>query len=141
MILPTIFEMSLVGVFDRGVPNRERIVLRPTDKVNLHEFFLVLAVRLDNGMVMPIHNQAFWFPDIELAPPGWIVVYTGPGTSTRTTIPESGQPAHTFHWGNKQTVLNRPEVVPILFSLGGILTPPLQAGDKVLPSLPARPGP
>lgn len=123
MILPTVFELAMVGVVDRGVPNRERIVLRPTENVNLHAFFLTLAVRAMNGMVQPLQDNVFWFPELVVTPPSWVVVYTGPGTQQKTVMPDSHQLAHTLHWGKMHTVFDHPDIVPVVFALGAILLP------------------
>lgn len=127
MILPTITELTIIGVADRGVPNRERILLRPAEAVNLQAFFITLGVRAEQpGMIRPLHDHVFWFPEEIVSPPSWIVVYTGPGSPGKSTIPESGQPAYTFHWGKQQTVLNDANIVPVLFGLGSVLVPSVE---------------
>lgn len=136
MILPTADQILLIGAIDRGVPNRERIVFRPAEPINLLQFVVCLALREPAGMVRPINDRVFWFPDMVVEPPCWIVLYTGPGTARTTTLPPSSQPAYTFHWGFPYTALNDPAVVPVILGLGSIVIPTLLAGEQALPAKP-----
>jgi hypothetical protein len=138
MILPTISELALLGVADAGVPNRERIIIRPTESINMAEFFLALGFRQPSGMIVPIPDLVFWFPKIQLVPPGWFIVYTGPGKPEVSNVPNTGETAYTYHWGRPQTVFIHPDLVPVLFSLGGILIgPPILTQHR--PALPGKP--
>ena len=105
MILPIVQELSVFGLVDRGVPNQERIILRPTELVNLMQFVVTIALREEGGMVRPLNDHIFWFPELIVAPPSWILLYTGPGTPRETIISESNQPAYTLHWGKPNTIL------------------------------------
>lgn len=121
MIFPPIFELSLVGLYDAGIPNRERIVIRPTEKVNLAQFGIILAFRNPNGMTTPIRDNFFWFGELEISPPSWIVVATSEGKYDLLKDPVGGQDIHMFHWGRKTTIFNRPEFAPILIQLSSIV--------------------
>ena len=121
--LPTIEELTFVGAFDRGKPNDERIVLRPTRPVNLAEYIACLSVQSPNGQIIPLQNQMFWFSEEIVEPPAWIFLYTGSGTRRITKTQQSGETALVLHWGHRQTVLQDERVTPVVFRLGGLLTP------------------
>lgn len=125
MLLPTITELSIVGVGDAGVANQERVVIRPTEAIDLGGYGLFLGQLQKNGMVLPLFDQFLWFGDGEISPPSWLVVYTGPGTPQITTMRETGQPAYTVHWGKPYTVFQNPGIVPVLFRFDAIGIGPL----------------
>jgi hypothetical protein len=140
IVLPPIYQLAMLGVADAGVPNRERIVLRPTEQVNLLSFLLVLALRGEDQVIYPLNDNAFWFPDQVIAPPSWLLVYTGVGKPTQTVIPETGQAAYTMHWGKTYTLFNDPRVVPVIFGLASLLQPAHQVSQAVARALaPGRP--
>jgi hypothetical protein len=120
MFFPPVIDLSMIGVFDAGVPNKERIYLRPTDVIKLTGFGLFLA-RLDpeTGTVRPIHNFCFWFDDREVEPPSWICIYTGKGTPNQTTT-KDGQPHYTYFWGNSSTLFGNPSMTAVLFKPNAI---------------------
>ena len=128
MILPTIHELTVVGVADAGVPNRERIVLRPTQAVDLAEFGLFIGIKTTLDMVTPAPDLFFWFGELTVHPPAWIVIYTGSGQYQQSIVPGTTDTAHTYHWGRPHTLFHTPEVVPVLFRLGGI-----EIGDSPWP--------
>jgi hypothetical protein len=122
-ILATINELTLVGVADRGVPNKERIVLRPTEAVGLSAFALIVVFLRDDQTAIPLRDYFFWFGDLTVAPPGWIYVYSGPGENSVSEIGSTGQtkqPVHVLHWGKEHVLFNDDRVHPALVRLGGI---------------------
>ncbi len=134
MILPPILELSLQGVFDSGVPNRERIILRPTEDVDLTQFGIMLGVRMDGGAVWPIRDQFFWFGNIRVAPPSWIVVVTRAGEFRTTNHPKTGHTIYWMFWGRNEVVFSDGKIVPVVFQIGSVLI-----GGHVTPPVPPPP--
>jgi hypothetical protein len=129
MILPWATELKLVGVVDAGVPNNERIGLQPTEPVNLAQFGLIIGMRHPNGAVLPLRDNFFWFGDLVVEPPSWVVVFTGEG-NYHEWYSSSGDKVHTLYWGRKVTMFGVPNIVPVLIRIDGILiadTPTLPA--------------
>jgi hypothetical protein len=117
-------ELVLEGVYDRGVPNRERIVLRPTQRIRLAEYIVTLALKLPGGLVRPITDNMFWFTEeISIEPPYWVFLYTGPGETRFTTLLNTKEPALVVHWGRQATVLSSESIDPVIFHLEGMLAP------------------
>jgi hypothetical protein len=121
MYFPPLLELSLVGVANAGTPNRERILLRPTEKVNLAQFGILLGLRAESGLVTPIRDSFFWFGEIEVEPPSWIGVYTGSGTFKQEPLPGSNQMGYWFYWGRNVTAFDLPRIVPVVFRMSNIL--------------------
>jgi hypothetical protein len=121
MFLPPVLELTLVGVVDPGVPNQERVVLRPTESVNLSQFGLLIGWRNSDGSVVPVFDNFFWFGEIEVTPPSWILVYTGSGFFRKSVVPTSGQCVLSMYWGRSLTAFNVPQQLPVLFRIGSVL--------------------
>jgi hypothetical protein len=113
-------------VEDPAVPNQERIIFRPTDRINLVRFAIVVGFRNDNGLITVINDNCFWFDEIEVAPPSWVVIYTKQGQATQGL--HAGNPVYFRYWGRKQTIFNILEFIPVLIrvsavTIGGHLKP------------------
>jgi len=63
MIVGLITELSIVGVFSRGVGNEERIVFRATEMVQMGQYGLMIGVRLGQGFASPVRDNFLWFGD------------------------------------------------------------------------------
>lgn len=120
MILPPIHELTIVGIGDPGIANKERIVIRPTEPVNSAAFGLFLGMKLPNDLVVPYQDNFFWFGELIIEPPSWIIVYTGPGDFQKTTFLDSKDTVYIYHWGKKTTVFNRPDIVAFIFKYSAI---------------------
>src|SRR5262249_13861146 len=115
MYMPTPVGITLYGVYDRGQPNKERIVLRNDFAVNLAEYGLLRGIKVGDRTATPVRDSFFWFGEVELEVPTLIYVYTGPGSMKFTQA--DGHPAVVFHWGKNETLFNQEILVPIVFRL------------------------
>jgi hypothetical protein len=102
--------------------------LRPTDSVNLAQFGVLAAVRSNEGYVTPAPNLFFWFGDVAITPPSWIILFTGKGQSKPAPLIEHGIPVHVFYWNLENTIFNNTNVAPVVFKINSILV-----GHNVLP--------
>ena len=128
MIFPPIYEFGNVMVFEPGVPNKERIVLRPTEVVDLSRYGVWAAWQHENGTVTPLPNLSFWFGLKTASPPSWIVIFTGKGEYRELSHLETKEPVLCFHWGSEQTLFNYRQLVPVVyrydsFSIGTHMSP------------------
>ncbi len=123
MIVYLINEIEMVGVFDRGVPNEERIVLRVVETSNLGCYGLMIGVRLADGSAFPIRDNLFWFGDAGMSVGDWLFVYTGPGQATVSELPNTQERLYSVHWGRRETILADPNIVPILFRTDAVVLP------------------
>jgi hypothetical protein len=132
--VPPVHELAIVGAFEAGVPNRERIVIRPTEAVNLAGFGLVLSLVNDDGSVTPVPNHFLWLGDRWVVPPTWLVVFTGPGAFREGAHQETGAPVLEFHWGLQSVVLGTPRIALSIVRFGGLSSQ--QVGPNSAAQLP-----
>lgn len=117
-------ELHLVGIADAGVPNQERVVLRPTQRLRLHGYGLTVGVPAAGPGALPLFDNVFWFPDVEVALPSWILVFTGKGRPM-TSVTPSGEQILALHWNRPLTVFDSRRVVPVLFRVDGSAVGPV----------------
>jgi len=123
-------ELRMYGVYDSGVANLERIVIRVLEQVNLGDFGLMLGIRGHDGTGIPIRDNLLWFGHATVQPNDWLFVYTGAGATTVTQVPNTTEQIISLHWARPATIFNGPEFLPILFRFDGVQLPPTP------PSLP-----
>jgi hypothetical protein len=124
-LIPTITEIRLVDVLERGVPNKERIALKVEATIDIGSYALVLGVRAPGGaFITPIPDSMFWFGSATVNANDWIFVYTGSGTPSK--VPPAGDVGNVYiiHWGRPHTVFHDPQIVPALWRISGLLFPP-----------------
>lgn len=121
MQVGTIGELVIQDVYDRGVPNQERILIRPTQAVNMGQYGIMLGVKDSQTIesALPVNDCLFWFGDGIVEPQSWIFIYTGPGTGRKTEM-QNKEPAYVLHWGRTHTVFANSLVVPILFRVDAV---------------------
>ncbi|MES2669919.1 MAG: hypothetical protein V4673_05780 [Pseudomonadota bacterium] len=118
-------ELQILGVYDSGVANLERIIIRVLQEVNLNCFGLMLGVRGHNGSAIPIRDNLLWFGHGIVKPNDWLFIYTAAGETRLIDVPNTGERIISLHWGRPVTLFNGPEFLPILFRLDGIQYPPI----------------
>lgn len=120
MIFPSMSEISLKGVEERGVPNRERILLQVHQDINLVSYGLMVGIRSGaEGSIFPAQDNFLWFGNANVRENDWLAVYTGPGKA-RSIDMGGGQRAYFLYWGRGRTIFNYPEIVPALFRMDAL---------------------
>lgn len=124
--IPPIYELQVLGVFDPGIPNRERIVLRPTQRVDLSAFGLIIGLPSGNDLV-PLDDNFFWFGPRIVEPPSWIFLYTSPGEDQDTTLVQTGERSLILHWKRAVTVFraDAQSPRPAIIRMGGFAGIPI----------------
>lgn len=124
MIFPVLSELTVAGVFERGVPNQERVVLRVNAMTNLGGFLLARGPWA-NGNVIALQNDGyFYFPDEVVLPNSWVVLYTAPGTKSQTRHPQTNEPVLVLHWGQPTVQFASTKVGCALLRINGIALAP-----------------
>ena len=120
MLLPYIPELRL-DVADRGVPNRERIVLTPTAQVDMSPYALIAGARGHlPGFASPLRDMFFWFGTGVVSPNDWIFLFTGSGNFAQSPRDDGRGMCWFFYWGKKTTIFHDPHIVPVLIRLNGL---------------------
>lgn len=136
--LPPVIEIGTVVIADPGVPNLERIVFRPTEPVNLGVCGILVGMKTGEGFI-PVNNLFFWFGEVEIKPPSWVLVFTGKGTA-RQEVDKSGNPMHLFYWGHEITLFSFKNIAAIAIRFAGVtFGNPLKALPEYVPgAAPAK---
>lgn len=124
--------IEIFGVYDRGVPNQERIVLRVNSPTSLNNYFLFLGYssNQNENTVWPYTDNFLWLTGVNMDVPGWIFVYTGKGTPSISSEKITKQPLQTLYWNKESVVLENFNIFPALSSFG-----PIEIGNKPNKSL------
>jgi len=120
MLLEQVENLELFGVYERGVPNAERIVLRANSIVNLGFYAVGLGAKSENGMAYPIPDQFLWLGEMYLDKGAWVFIFTGKGTPAVTKEQHTGDPMHVMYWHKDAVVLTHDSVVPMLYRFDGV---------------------
>lgn len=128
MILDALTEITIMGVLDRGIPNKECIALRIERHLNIAQYGLVLGTTIEGtAMAVPIRDSFFWFGEALLAHGDWIFIYTGSGQNTQTRSIDNTYTNYTLYWNRPYTALYNSNTVPMIFRVGAVQvhqTPP-----------------
>ncbi len=121
MLVGSISELVVQGVYDRGVPNQERILIRPTQPVNMGQYGIMIGSKdvVHQNSAYPFNDSLFWFGDGIVEPSNWIFVYTGPGTARKTKMANQ-ELAYVLHWGRTHTIFANSSIIPILFRVDAV---------------------
>ena len=133
MTTQAIEELNVVGVYDPGIPNLERIVLFVNEQIDMGSYGLMLGVRGSGGVALPIRDNLLWLGNGWVSKGDWIFIYTAPGDSKTTPLPNNDEKLYSVHWGKKQTVFQNRDIVPILFRMDAVQIPtsmPALASDQ-----------
>ena len=121
MTFPPILELTVTGLHDRGVANRERIQIRVDMDVRLAGFCIVHGTWIDGSTTLhPSGSHFFQFPDVEAKAGSWIFIYTGPGETRSTRLSGTLQPALALHWGCSETIFGEPNESFAILRIGGV---------------------
>ncbi|MEX0327335.1 MAG: hypothetical protein AB3N07_01320 [Ruegeria sp.] len=117
------YPLELVGVFDRGEPNLERVAIRANLVTELRTFFLGVGLRKDGGAFDPINDNSFWLGQGYVGPNDWIMVYTGKGTPRSSKLPNQDYSIYSMHWGRNSVLFEMDDLVPYLYALDHVRLP------------------
>ena len=106
-------ELEIFGVYDRGIPNKERIVLRANLDTNLSTYCLVLGFTGGNpNIIFPVSDHFLWLGNIIAAQNSWIFIFTGPGTPAVTQEINTKFPVQNIFWNKRNVVLDNQDLTP-----------------------------
>lgn len=98
-------EIRVVGVFDAGVPNLERVVLQANTSVELASYCVIVAFKAPlGGPNIPLRDHFFWLGSTTLEAGDWIFLYTAPGTAQLNPLPNAPERLLSLYWHKPQTI-------------------------------------
>lgn len=116
--------LSIAGILDRGVSNKERVALTVAVESNLAYYAVILSSYLPGRQ--QIHSErlsVYWFSPAIVKPGDFVILYTGPGRNAPESRPDGGT-NHFYHWGLPNTVFNNSESCAILLEISTWITSP-----------------
>ena len=128
MLLQSIPELEIIGVYDRGKANAERIVLKAQSTIDMVRYALLVGtVAVDGAMryIYPARDAFFYFGPGTIQAGQWLIVYTGSGEALTTTMQGTGETVYVVHWGRQNTMFANSSIAPALVRLDTIeIVPP-----------------
>ena len=123
IFLPNIDALILAGVFDRGIPNKERIMIRVLKSTEMAQYGVLLGWNIEGqgAPTQPYNDNFYWFGDGVVQPNDTIFLYTGAGEPRKTTVEGTGTPAYVLHWGRPFTLFADSSIVPMVVCFGHML--------------------
>ena len=108
--------LELKGVIERGVANKERVLLVVLVPANLSYYTLLhtVAVGVNTNTLRPGGHPAYWFPTQWVGPRDHVIVYTRSGTDKAVRRPDGGT-NYFYFWGLNQTIWQDPMSRVVLF--------------------------
>ena len=120
MIVGDIHEFTIAGVNERGKPNQEYIAIQVNQVLNIGQYGMMVGHQpMGQTQAAPIRDHLFWFGDVVLNAGDWIFLYTGPGNTTVSNLPD-GKKLYSAYWNKPTTIFAAAETVPILFKVEAV---------------------
>jgi hypothetical protein len=137
--LATIPELTLQGVFERGLPNKEHVVLKAEVPVDLGFYAVVLGLRNPGteALATPLVDSTYWLGSAEIPAGDWVFLFTGPGTPSKIRSKDNTCDLHLIFWNRKQTIFHDTRIIPLLWRLNGIT---IEKSAEPPPVAPTKPG-
>jgi len=91
--------LDLRGIENIGDLERERVVVRATQDVDIGDFAIFKCRKSADGGVASGHvPDAYWFPDRTIKSGDFVVLYTKKGTASEKKG-ETGSTTYFYYWG------------------------------------------
>jgi len=116
-------KIEIVGIFDKGVPNNERITLKVLQDCNLMYYSVGKTVYSGPNNISNALKEIFWFSPREVKSGDYIWLYTGNG-SEHTHSNTSGTTTHNFYWRLPKTIFHSIDDCAVLFENNNWQTSP-----------------
>jgi hypothetical protein len=93
-------KLRITEIADRGDAQRERIVMKADEDIDIGDFAIFMARRSSKDGKVRSGNipHCFWFEDKEIKAGSTVVLYTKAGTRSEKEN-SSGKVSYFFYWG------------------------------------------
>ncbi|WP_448101788.1 hypothetical protein [Luteibacter jiangsuensis] len=95
-------KLSIKTFADAGVLEKERLVLRALEDVDIGDYLVLRTKRSNKGGATGGGVDAYWLPDLEVKAGDLVVIYTRKGTSSKKEL-TGGRTAHFYYWKKDKT--------------------------------------
>jgi hypothetical protein len=105
-------KLKISSVADKGLLEKERIVLKAVTALDVGNFLLLQTGFNDKEVTISMHH-AYWFPYKQISAGDLVVIYTKTGTDSEKSI-SNGHTAHFFYWGLSSAIWKSTVRAPVL---------------------------
>lgn len=109
-------KLSIRSVSGHGNLEKERIVLKAQDDIDIGDYMLADTTYVDEDEISNKLRHTFWIPEKEVSKGDLIVIYTKEGRD-RAKRNDSGSRTHFFYWGLGKTIWNKNEDAAAVFHI------------------------
>jgi hypothetical protein len=99
-------KLKIVGIYDRGIPNQERLHLNVLAPADLSFHVVLDTTRVGDTVSTQIRN-VYWWTRYPVQAGDWVILYTRSGLFS-TARRADGRTNHFFFWGMKSVLWANP---------------------------------
>lgn len=96
-------KLRISSIADRGVPDKERLVLRIMAETDIGEYVILRTLVRGEAVTTGV-KESYWFADKTVSVGDQVILYSKSGTPSEKIL-ESGHVAHFYYWGHKGEAL------------------------------------
>jgi hypothetical protein len=116
-------KIQVVGIRERGIPNRERLALSVLQETNLCYYAALLSKYLSPASISTGSLPGYWFPNQIVKVGDQIELFSGNG-SPRVSPTIIGGTYYSYYWGLPNVVWHDPSACAIVLELSNWATSP-----------------
>lgn len=124
VFIDTVSEIEIIDISERGKPNRECILLRVKETCQAGNFLVILAVKNEEGNLIPLKDSLIWFGENILTAGDWIFLYTCPGEYRTNSMTDRPGTLHSCYWGRNITIFHDPKIYAVIVKMGEFTVSP-----------------
>ncbi len=109
-------KIGIVDIFDRGIPYKERLVLKVFLNFNLSYCVILNSTYVSPAALSTYPKGSFWFPPKDVNAGDLVVVYSGSGVNSEVKN-QDGSTSHFFYWGSPNTLWNQSDDCAVVLEL------------------------
>ncbi|MFA6524422.1 MAG: hypothetical protein WC264_01920 [Candidatus Paceibacterota bacterium] len=109
-------KLKITRIIDVGNKEKERIVLKALDDVNVGSYVIFKSKKIGETMVSNIIPYTFWFKDQQVKKNDLVVVYTKTGIP-KSILNATGNTSHFFYWNQNNFILNNDNDAIVLLNV------------------------
>ncbi len=117
--------LQIVQILDRGVANKERILLRASAVTSLYVYVVLNTWYITPQTISKLPRNVFWFPNQLLKPGDSVVLFSGSGVPSES-VNQDGTTTYLFYWGFANTIWNKTGDCAVLLELNDWVTSPYE---------------
>jgi hypothetical protein len=108
--------LTLHGIIDRGLANKERVHISVVLPANLSYYAILETRSIDGQTIVALGRQIYWFTALVVNPGDQVILYSCPGKNSSVRRPD-GKMNHFFYWGFTKTIWHDLGARVVLFEL------------------------